>query len=428
MKKILVFFSALLLLAVNTYADDISLSLNGESIEFPTAQPFIMGNRVFIPLRGVFEKLGYEISWDSDTKTALLVSSNKTIEVSANKNHVTIDKSTAVALDLPVQIVDGTMMIPLRAVGTAAGIDMEWDHTNKTVMLRYSPDVYISNDTVMYGRAYEFLFKCLSITDYTDMLYLSKLKDIYSQKDVDGIKAEFDTIYGELNDYRDIIYDFIPTDKNEEGLKEITLRYIDNEKKFIDVYRSEIINNVTPERYAEMYAQLELEYNELETLFEDAVSSYHYRIEKFVSDNFSSDDLDGEKRVTLDNYITRVAEAGFNNLPVVTRLDIDVFDLMEKPDEYAKKLKDSESKRNAAFSAIEIPEGFEKRAEILYYANSMLGKMAEALEAYSSGSISYKRAETMIFIYGELYDDFNDEGAEGRMVRILKENTEVVTA
>ena len=77
MKKFFAVFLALFFIGTNTYAAGISVALNGENIEFPTQQPFITGNRVFIPLRGVFEKLGYDISWDNETKTALLVASIK---------------------------------------------------------------------------------------------------------------------------------------------------------------------------------------------------------------------------------------------------------------------------------------------------------------------------------------------------------------
>lgn len=427
-KKIIAVIFVLLLTVANTYAAGISVALNGENIEFSSQQPFITGNRVFIPLREVFEKLGYDIGWDNETKTATLVSDNKTMEVSADKNHVTIDKNNAVALDLPAQIIEGTMMIPLRAVGTAAGIDMEWDHVNRIVLLRSQPDVYISNDTMMYGRAYEFLFKCLSVVDYADALYLSRLSELNTAEDNENMNAVFENMYNEIEDYRDIIYDFIPTDRSEEGLKEITLRYIDNEKKFIELYKSEIFDKVSLSDNKTEYDALEAEYRELETLFEEAVSSYHYRIDKYIQDNFNTENLDNEKKVALENYITRIAEADHEQIPIITRLDVDVKDILEKPAEYIEKLRKSEKDRNAAFSSVELPEGFEKRLEILFYANSMLEKMAEALEAYNDGTISYNRAETLIFLYGELYDDFNEEGANGRLVHIVKENYEVPKA
>ena len=259
------------------------------------------------------------------------------------------------------------------------------------------------------------------------MLYLSKLGDIYAGENEEEINNIFDDIYSELGDYRDIIYDFIPTDRNEEGLKEITLRYIDNEMEYIELYRT-VTNASDINSIKEQFTVLEQEYRELETLFEKAVSSYHYRIDKFVNDNFNTESLNGAQKVALDNYITRLADAAQENIPEITRLEIDVSDILKDPVEYAKKLRNDEEKRNAAFSSIDIPEGFEKRAEILYYADSMLEKMAETLEAYNEGAISYNKAETLIFMYGKLYDDFNEEGADGRFVHIIKENPDIVKA
>lgn len=428
MKKLLALCMALFIMCNNVCASEIAVAVNGETIEFSGTKPFLTDGRAFIPIRGVFERLGYEISWDDATKTATLVSDSKTIKISAYKNHLTIDDNTAVALDLPAQIIDNSMVIPLRAVATAAGIDMKWDHVKRTVFLRSQPGVYISSETMSYGRAYEFLFKCLSVSDYADMLYLSKLKDIYAGENEEEIKLVFEDMYSELQDYRDIIYDFIPTDRNEEGLKAITLRYIDNEMAFIELYESEFTENSTPESKVEEYKTLEQEYRELETLFEEAVSSYHYRIDKFTADYFNTENLTGSQKIALDNYITRLADAARNNIPEITRLDIDVSDILEKPLEYAVKLHNDEEKRNAAFSSIDTPEGFEKRAEILYYADSMLGKMAEVLESYNRGEISYKKAETLIFIYGELYDDFNEDGVDGRFVSIITESPETVIA
>ncbi len=428
MKRFIAVFTMLLVMASNVCAADIFVAVNGENIEFKGQQPYLDDGRAFIPIREVFEKLGYDISWDNVNKTATLTSPDKTIKISAFKNHLTVDDNTALALALPPQIIDGSMLIPLRAVGTAAGIDMEWDNSSRTILLRTQPGVYISSETMSYGRAYEFLYKCISVTDYADMLYLSKLKEIYAGENSEEIKLIFHKMYSELHDYRDIIYGFVPTDKNEEGLKEITLRYIDNEMEFIELYESEVTENTSSESKISQYEALELEYRELETLFEEAVSSYHYRIDMFMQEHFNEDELDSAQKVALDNYITRLAEAGQANIPEITRLDIDVEDILKKPGEYARKLKNDEKKRNEAFSAIEVPEGFEKRAEIIYYADSMLGKIAETLEAYNNGAISYKRAETLIFIYGELYDDFNKDGADGRFVSIVKKEPIVVKA
>jgi hypothetical protein len=123
------------LTAVSTvWADGVSVKVNGKSIKFTTSQPFIEDGRTLIPLRGVFEKLGYEISWDTDTKTATLENNNNEIIVSAGKSQLTAN-GNKISLDVAAKIKDGSMYIPLRAVGEAGGVSVNWDNDTKTVSI-----------------------------------------------------------------------------------------------------------------------------------------------------------------------------------------------------------------------------------------------------------------------------------------------------
>lgn len=134
MKKLVGGFLASVMMCSSVFAGDISVSLNGENVEFATQSPVIVEGRTLIPLRGVFEQLGYEISWDNESKTATFVKDETTVKVSVNSKSFTVNDSD-VALDVPAQIVNGSMMLPLRAIGEATGLDVDWDGESKTVFL-----------------------------------------------------------------------------------------------------------------------------------------------------------------------------------------------------------------------------------------------------------------------------------------------------
>ncbi len=134
MKKYITSALALLVLCQNVYAGDISVNLDGENVEFATQSPVIIEGRTLIPLRGVFEKLGYEIGWDGDTKTATFVKDLTIVKVAANAPQLTVE-GRAYPLDVPAQIINGSMMLPLRAVGEATGLEVEWKSDTKTVVL-----------------------------------------------------------------------------------------------------------------------------------------------------------------------------------------------------------------------------------------------------------------------------------------------------
>ncbi len=134
MKKFVALTLSALMMCSSVFAGGISVNLNGENVEFANQAPVIIEGRTLIPLRGVFEKLGYEISWDNETKTATFTKDNTIVKVTVNANSFTLNDSS-VNLDVPAQIVNGSMMLPLRAVGEATGLKVDWDNDTKTVKL-----------------------------------------------------------------------------------------------------------------------------------------------------------------------------------------------------------------------------------------------------------------------------------------------------
>ncbi len=125
--------------AVNVLGNDISVVLNGDTVKFEGAEPVIFEGRTLIPVRGVFEQLGYEVSWDNETKTALFTGGGNEIAIQAENKYFTVNGEER-ELDVPAKIIDGSMLLPLRAVGEAAGLEVSWDSESKTAGLTVSAD------------------------------------------------------------------------------------------------------------------------------------------------------------------------------------------------------------------------------------------------------------------------------------------------
>jgi len=68
----LVLCSALLAAPLATQASDITVIVDGQPVFFEDVQPSIVDGRTMVPLRGVFETMGYVVNWDNDTSTAIL--------------------------------------------------------------------------------------------------------------------------------------------------------------------------------------------------------------------------------------------------------------------------------------------------------------------------------------------------------------------
>ena len=82
---------AALMMCSSVFAGDVSVNLDGEAVEFAGQEPVITEGRTLIPLRGVFEKLGYEISWDNNTKTAEFEKEGTKVSVTVNSDEFSVN-------------------------------------------------------------------------------------------------------------------------------------------------------------------------------------------------------------------------------------------------------------------------------------------------------------------------------------------------
>ncbi|MCD8091229.1 MAG: copper amine oxidase N-terminal domain-containing protein [Clostridiales bacterium] len=134
MKRFIALILAASIMTTSVFASEITVTLDGSQVEFSAQEPVIEEGRTLIPLRGVFEQLGYEIAWEGETKTATFTSETTVIAITAGSSVFTVNGSEY-PLDVPASIINGSMMLPLRAVGEAAGLEVEWDSATKTVSL-----------------------------------------------------------------------------------------------------------------------------------------------------------------------------------------------------------------------------------------------------------------------------------------------------
>ena len=136
MKKtafVLLTTTAMLLSSVNAFAVDVLV--NNELID---TEALIVEGRTLVPVRGVFDKLGYEVVWNQRTKTATLTSAKQVISVTNGCSYITVNNSTQINLDVPGQIINSRFYLPLRSISEAIGADVNWNSATKVVTINYS--------------------------------------------------------------------------------------------------------------------------------------------------------------------------------------------------------------------------------------------------------------------------------------------------
>jgi len=111
-------------------AEDIKVIVNEKYIEFDVA-PKIINGRIMVPLRAIFERMGAEISWDDGTKTVAASKGDTSVILKVDDANPIVN-GIAVPIDQPGVIIDGRVLAPLRFVAEAFGGTAVWNDAEKT--------------------------------------------------------------------------------------------------------------------------------------------------------------------------------------------------------------------------------------------------------------------------------------------------------
>ncbi|MRN53457.1 N-acetylmuramoyl-L-alanine amidase [Paenibacillus monticola] len=136
------FWAFLLLLLVvvfpgSSHAESVETHINLDGNELTIskdAQVQIVNGSVMVPLRLVTEQLGYSVKWDNVTKTAIIAQANTTLKLVVN-NTTAEASGRQVQLDNPPFLSGNITLVPLRFVGEETGTTVGWDNLSKTVYL-----------------------------------------------------------------------------------------------------------------------------------------------------------------------------------------------------------------------------------------------------------------------------------------------------
>jgi hypothetical protein len=112
--------------------DSISVTLNGQPINFGGVPPTQVGGRVLVPLRGVFEALGAQVDYDAASGTVFAARGNTQVQLLIGSTQATVNGQTRV-LDVPAQARLGRTLVPLRFVSEAMGAQVNWNPGTRLV-------------------------------------------------------------------------------------------------------------------------------------------------------------------------------------------------------------------------------------------------------------------------------------------------------
>ena len=100
--------------------------------------PFIEGNRTMLPIRFVAESLGFNVQWDKESRTVILIDKENVVKIPVDTNQIIVNGKVYESDVKPV-IRNNRTMLPIaniaRALGLKDGTDIIWNAATKEVKI-----------------------------------------------------------------------------------------------------------------------------------------------------------------------------------------------------------------------------------------------------------------------------------------------------
>ena len=109
------------------------IEFNGNILGFDVP-PIIEDGSTLVPMRFLFEQMGADVEWDSETQTATATIENKAVTFSIDNVNARINNKPA-KMDVPARLVNGKTMVPLRFLSENMGYDVDWDADSRTAIV-----------------------------------------------------------------------------------------------------------------------------------------------------------------------------------------------------------------------------------------------------------------------------------------------------
>ena len=109
------------------------IEFNGNILGFDVP-PIIEDGSTLVPMRFLFEQMGADVEWDSETQTATATLDNKAVTFSIDNVNARINNKPA-KMDVPARLVNGKTMVPLRFLSENMGYDVDWDADSRTAIV-----------------------------------------------------------------------------------------------------------------------------------------------------------------------------------------------------------------------------------------------------------------------------------------------------
>ncbi len=136
-KKIVTLLTIMLvfLLCIWSFAEPfVKVKVDGEFIDFDIQPIITIGGRALVPVRYIFEALGFQVEWNGETRRVIGTKEDIIIELPIG-NKMATRNGVEIELDVPATIVNGRTMVPVRFVAESTDFYVAWEADQRTVTI-----------------------------------------------------------------------------------------------------------------------------------------------------------------------------------------------------------------------------------------------------------------------------------------------------
>ncbi len=119
-----------------TAESTIQVYINQKAVSF-SSPPIIQKERVLVPLREILETMEYQVNWNAENQTILIVKNDINISMQIGSKHAT-KNNAAISLDVPPAIYQNKTYIPLRFVAESTGATVNWNAESRIINIAAS--------------------------------------------------------------------------------------------------------------------------------------------------------------------------------------------------------------------------------------------------------------------------------------------------
>ena len=112
----------------------VNVTVDQAPVQFVGQGPVEQDGRVLVPLRGVLEKLGANVSYDAQNQTVRAVRDQTDILLTVGSGKASVS-GREITLDAPTALTNGSVLVPLRFVSENLGAEVDWDAATRTVAI-----------------------------------------------------------------------------------------------------------------------------------------------------------------------------------------------------------------------------------------------------------------------------------------------------